>query len=106
MMPAGHEDQANRLLQIILETFDMSLGIGLARLTGKVFRIGHLGDFNDLALTGTLAGVEMGLGIAGIPYRPGGVQAAMSYLSECAAGATTTTISRESPAPAGSSVHQ
>ena len=99
MMPAGHEDQANRLLQIILETFDMSLGIGLARLTGKVFRIGHLGDFNDLALTGTLAGVEMGLGIAGIPYRPGGVQAAMSYLAECAAEPRTAEP-RETPAPA------
>ncbi len=98
MMPAGHEDQANRLLQVILETYDMALGIGLAKLAGKVFRIGHLGDFNDLALTGTLAGVEMGLEIAGIPHRPGGVQAAMRYLSECAAEARRAAL-QETPAP-------
>ena len=60
MMPPGHETGANELLEIILDRFDMSLGIGLARLAGRVFRIGHLGDFNDLALMGTLSGVEMG----------------------------------------------
>ncbi len=89
LMPAGYEDAANRLLEIVLDKFDMSLGIGLAKLAGKVFRIGHLGDFNDLALTGTLAGVEMGLGIAEIPHRSGGLQAAMDYLAECAVGART-----------------
>ena len=60
----------------------MSLGTGLGRLAGKIFRIGHLGDFNDLTLMGTLAGVEMGLGIAGVPHKPAGVAAAMAYLSE------------------------
>jgi alanine-glyoxylate transaminase/serine-glyoxylate transaminase/serine-pyruvate transaminase len=58
----------------------MSLGQGLGKLSGKVFRIGHLGDFNDLMLMGTLAGVEMGLGLAGVPYRRGGAQAAMQSL--------------------------
>jgi alanine-glyoxylate transaminase/serine-glyoxylate transaminase/serine-pyruvate transaminase len=78
MMPAGHD--ADRLRKIILEAFDMSLGTGLTKLGGKVFRIGHLGDFNDLTLMGTLAGVEMGLELAGIPVKKEGVQAAMEYL--------------------------
>lgn len=65
----------------ILEDFDMSLGAGLSRLAGRVFRIGHLGDFNDLTLMGTLAGVEMGLQRAGVDYQPGGAQAAMDYLA-------------------------
>ena len=82
MMPAGHD--ADRLRDAILERFDMSLGMGLGRLAGKVFRIGHLGDFNDLTLMGTLAGVEMGLAIAGVPHRKGGAQAAMDYLASCA----------------------
>ena len=90
LMPAGYTDAADRLLRVILERFDMSLGIGLAKLAGKVFRIGHLGDFNDLALMGTLAGVEMGLGLAGIPHRAGGVQAAMAYLGESAAHSSAT----------------
>jgi alanine-glyoxylate transaminase/serine-glyoxylate transaminase/serine-pyruvate transaminase len=60
----------------------MSLGNGLSRLASKVFRIGHLGDFNDLMLTGTLSGVEMGLRVADIPHQAGGVRAAMQYLSE------------------------
>jgi alanine-glyoxylate transaminase/serine-glyoxylate transaminase/serine-pyruvate transaminase len=80
MTPAGHD--ADRVRELILEAFDMSLGTGLGKLAGKVFRIGHLGDFNDLMLIGTLAGVEMGLGLAGVPHRVGGVQAAMSYLAE------------------------
>jgi alanine-glyoxylate transaminase/serine-glyoxylate transaminase/serine-pyruvate transaminase len=63
----------------------MSLGNGLSRLSDRVFRIGHLGDFNDLTLMGTLAGVEMGLGLAGVPHRAGGVQAAMAYLAGQAA---------------------
>jgi len=65
----------------VLEAFDMSLGTGLAKVAGKVFRIGHLGDFNDLTLMGTLAGVEMGLELAAVPHRAGGVQAAMEYLA-------------------------
>jgi alanine-glyoxylate transaminase / serine-glyoxylate transaminase / serine-pyruvate transaminase len=80
MMPAGHD--ADRLRKIILEAFDMSLGTGLGKVAGKVFRIGHLGDFNDLTLIGTLAGVEMGLELASVPYRKGGVQVAMQYLAE------------------------
>ena len=62
----------------------MSLGQGLGKVSGKIFRIGHLGDFNDLTLMGTLAGVEMGFEVAGVPYQKGGVQAAMDYLAECA----------------------
>jgi alanine-glyoxylate transaminase/serine-glyoxylate transaminase/serine-pyruvate transaminase len=61
----------------------MSLGTGLGKVAGKVFRIGHLGDFNDLTLMGTLAGVEMGLQLAGIRIQPAGVQAAMAYLADC-----------------------
>ncbi len=81
MVPAGIN--ADDIRRVILEHFDMSLGTGLGRLAGKVFRIGHLGDFNDLTLMGTLAGVEMGLEIAGVPIRKGGAQAAMAYLVEC-----------------------
>src|SRR4026207_63161 len=82
LMPAGHD--ADRLRKIILEAFDMSLGTGLTKLGGKVFRIGHLGDFNDLTLMGTLAGVEMGLGLAGVPVKKEGAQAAMEYLASWA----------------------
>ena len=82
MIPAGHD--ADRVRKVILEAFDMSLGTGLGKLGGKVFRIGHLGDFNDLTLMGTLAGVEMGLELAGIPVKAEGVRAAMAYLSDCA----------------------
>jgi alanine-glyoxylate transaminase/serine-glyoxylate transaminase/serine-pyruvate transaminase len=78
LVPAGFD--ADRLREIILEAFDMSLGTGLGKLKGKVFRIGHLGHFNDLMLCGTLAGVEMGLHRAGIPHRPGGVLAAFEFL--------------------------
>jgi alanine-glyoxylate transaminase/serine-glyoxylate transaminase/serine-pyruvate transaminase len=70
--------------QTILEAFDMSLGTGLGKLAGTVFRIGHLGDFNDLMLMGTLAGVEMGLALAGVPVKKEGVQAAMEHLADCA----------------------
>ena len=80
--PAGHD--ADRVRKVILEAFDMSLGTGLGKLAGKVFRIGHLGDFNDLTLMGTLAGVEMGLELAGVPVKKEGVPAAMEYLSSCA----------------------
>jgi alanine-glyoxylate transaminase/serine-glyoxylate transaminase/serine-pyruvate transaminase len=64
----------------VLERFDMSLGTGLTKLAGKVFRIGHLGDFNDLTLMGTLAGVEMGLEAARVPHQRGGILAAMEFL--------------------------
>ncbi|MDX1375845.1 MAG: aminotransferase class V-fold PLP-dependent enzyme [Burkholderiales bacterium] len=84
LMPAGHD--ADRVRKVILDAFDMSLGTGLGRLAGKVFRIGHLGDFNDLALMGTLAGVEMGLALAGVPAKAEGVLAAMAYLAECRRG--------------------
>jgi alanine-glyoxylate transaminase / serine-glyoxylate transaminase / serine-pyruvate transaminase len=77
-MPEGHD--ADRLRQVILENFDMSLGAGLSRLARRVFRIGHLGHFNDLMLMGTLSGVEMGLRLAGVPHNNGGVTAAMNSL--------------------------
>jgi alanine-glyoxylate transaminase/serine-glyoxylate transaminase/serine-pyruvate transaminase len=80
VMPEGHD--ADALRKVILERFDMSLGAGLGRLKGRVFRIGHLGDFNDLMLAGTLAGVEMGLAAAGVPFRHGGVTAALEYLAK------------------------
>jgi alanine-glyoxylate transaminase/serine-glyoxylate transaminase/serine-pyruvate transaminase len=79
LMPEGHS--ADRVRKVALERFDLSLGTGLGKLAGKVFRIGHLGDFNDLMLLGTLAGVEMGLRLAGVPIRMEGVQAAMGYLA-------------------------
>ena len=73
---------ADQLRQVILEQFNMSLGTGLGKFAGKVFRIGHLGWFNDLMLAGTLSGVEMGLHRAGIPHSPGGVLAALRILNE------------------------
>ena len=84
LVPQGYN--ADHLREVILKHFDMSLGTGLGKVAGRVFRIGHLGDFNDLALLGTLSGVEMGLRIAGIPHQRGGVQAALDYLSATAAG--------------------
>ncbi len=77
-VPEGHS--ADNLRAVILEKFNMSLGNGLGILKDRVFRIGHLGDFGDLQLIGTLSGVEMGLRTVGIPHRPGGVQAAMDYM--------------------------
>src|SRR6266567_239282 len=85
MMPAGHD--ADTLRKIILEAYDMSLGTGLGKLSGKVFRIGHLGDFNDLMLAGALAGVEMGLALANVPHKKGGVLAALDHLAESARAA-------------------
>ena len=78
-MPLGHD--ADKLREIILDAFDMSLGTGLAKLGGKVFRIGHLGHFNDLMLAATLSGVEMGLKVAKVPYKPGGINAALERLT-------------------------
>ena len=80
LMPEGHD--ADELRRIILERFDMSLGAGLTKLAGKVFRIGHLGDFNDLSLAGTLAGVQMGLHLAGVPVKGSGVDAALELLRQ------------------------
>ncbi|MFQ5755073.1 MAG: pyridoxal-phosphate-dependent aminotransferase family protein [Acidiferrobacterales bacterium] len=82
LVPGGHD--ADALRELILERFDMSLGTGLGKLKGKVFRIGHLGDFNDLTLAGTLSGVEMGLALCSIPFKAGGVAAALDYLTESA----------------------
>jgi alanine-glyoxylate transaminase/serine-glyoxylate transaminase/serine-pyruvate transaminase len=79
LMPNGHD--ADELRQLILEKSNMSLGTGLGKLKGKVFRIGHLGDFNDLMLAGTLSGIEMGLAQAHIPFTKGGVTEALDYLS-------------------------
>jgi alanine-glyoxylate transaminase / serine-glyoxylate transaminase / serine-pyruvate transaminase len=78
LVPDGYD--ADRVRDIILDGFDMSLGTGLGKMRGKIFRIGHLGHFNDLMLCGTLCGVEMGLHRAGIPHRAGGVAAALEYL--------------------------
>ena len=80
MMPEGHD--ADALRKVILDNYNMSLGMGLNKVKGKVFRIGHLGDFNDLMLSGTLAGVEMGLAKAGVPFKKGGMLAALDYLSK------------------------
>jgi alanine-glyoxylate transaminase/serine-glyoxylate transaminase/serine-pyruvate transaminase len=79
LMPQGHDADAFR--KVVLENFDMSLGNGLGKVAGKVFRIGHLGDFNELMLAGTLCGVEMGLGLAGVPHKKNGVSAALDYLA-------------------------
>jgi alanine-glyoxylate transaminase/serine-glyoxylate transaminase/serine-pyruvate transaminase len=80
LMPEGHD--ADQFRDVVLANFDMSLGAGLSKVKGKVFRIGHLGHFNELMLMGTLAGVEMGLKLAKVPHRPGGVQAAMNALTD------------------------
>ena len=79
LVPDGHD--ADQLRKIILDNFNMSLGNGLGQLSGKVFRIGHLGDFNELSLIGTLGGVEMGLKLAQIPHKRGGAQAAIDFLA-------------------------
>ncbi|MEX2450062.1 MAG: aminotransferase class V-fold PLP-dependent enzyme [Rhodospirillales bacterium] len=78
-LPAGHDADAFR--KVVLDRFNMSLGNGLGKLQGKVFRIGHLGDFNDLMLAGALSGIEMGLALAGVPHQKGGISAALDYLA-------------------------
>lgn len=83
LLPSGQD--ADKVRQIILERFDMSLGAGLGKLQGRIFRIGHLGDFNDLTLAATLCGVEMGLRLAGVPMRRDGVAAALDYLAQSGA---------------------
>lgn len=80
MMPGGFD--ADALRKVILERFDMSLGTGLGKFKGRVFRIGHLGDFNDLMLAGALSGIEMGLAASGVPFNRGGVTTALEFLSE------------------------
>jgi alanine-glyoxylate transaminase/serine-glyoxylate transaminase/serine-pyruvate transaminase len=82
LMPEGHN--ADTLRKTALDHFDVSLGTGLAKVAGKVFRIGHLGDTNDLTIVATLAGVEMALALAGVPHKPAGVAAAMAYFTETA----------------------
>ena len=86
-LPDGHD--ADGFRTCVLEKFDLSLGNGLSKIAGKVFRIGHLGDLNDLSLIAALAGIEMGLDIAGIPHHAGGVASAMEYLKKQAASAAT-----------------
>ena len=78
VLPPGHD--ADQVRQVILDKFDMSLGTGLGRLAGRVFRIGHLGHFNDLTLAGALCGVDMGLQLAKVPIDPNGIAAALDYL--------------------------
>ncbi len=91
LMPPGHDADAVR--QAVLDRFDMSLGTGLGKLQGRVFRIGHLGDFNELMLAGTLAGVEMGLAAAAVPHQAGGVLAAMDHLVQTGAVPGSGTVS-------------
>jgi len=80
VMPAGHD--ADHFRDVVLKNYDMSLGAGLSKVKGQVFRIGHLGHFNELMLMGTLSGVEMALDLAGVPHKAGGVLAAMEVLKE------------------------
>ena len=91
-MPQGQD--ADKLRAVILEHFDMSLGAGLSKLAGKIFRIGHLGAFNDLMLAGTLCGVEMGLKLAGVPHKAGGVLAALNSLTESQKKSEPATMAR------------
>jgi alanine-glyoxylate transaminase/serine-glyoxylate transaminase/serine-pyruvate transaminase len=77
LMPEGHN--ADRFREIALEHFNISYGMGLGKIAGKVFRIGHLGDTNEATMLGALGATEMGLALAGIPHKKGGVQAAMDY---------------------------
>ena len=90
--PEGHS--ADRLREIILDNFDMALGAGLGKLTGKAFRIGHLGNFNDLMLAGTLSGVEMGLRLAGVPHHAGGVMAALDRLAPAGGNRPSSPVAR------------
>jgi alanine-glyoxylate transaminase/serine-glyoxylate transaminase/serine-pyruvate transaminase len=84
LMPDGHDADAFR--NLALDTFNISYGMSFGRYAGKMFRIGHLGDINDLTLLGALAGTEMALALAAVPHRKGGVQAAMDYLVSASAG--------------------
>jgi len=88
LMPTGYD--ADQFRKVALENFDISLGAGLSKIAGKVFRIGHLGDTNDLTIMGALSGVEMSLEVMGVPHKKGGVQAAMDYLASTAKTAMQT----------------
>jgi alanine-glyoxylate transaminase/serine-glyoxylate transaminase/serine-pyruvate transaminase len=79
MLPEGHDAEAYRAMA--LDQFDISYGTSFGRWAGRYFRIGHLGDTNDLTILGALAGAEMALSLAGVPHKKGGVQAAMDYLT-------------------------
>jgi len=94
MMPEGHN--ADDLRKLILERFNLSLGTGLGKVQGKVFRIGHLGDFNELMLAGTLCGVEMGLAAAGVPHKQGGVLAALDFLASGGPSRAATRVTARS----------
>jgi alanine-glyoxylate transaminase/serine-glyoxylate transaminase/serine-pyruvate transaminase len=96
LMPEGRNEADFR--KVVLDNFNMSLGSGLGKVAGKVFRIGHLGDFNDLMLAGTLAGVEMGLAVAGVSHKKGGIDAAMDYLVSTKASAGKQTVAKLSVA--------
>jgi alanine-glyoxylate transaminase / serine-glyoxylate transaminase / serine-pyruvate transaminase len=91
-LPPGHD--ADRLRKVILENFDMSLGAGLGKLAGRAFRIGHLGSFNDLMLAGTLSGIEMGLRLADVPHKEGGVTAALQSLAAASTKSEPASVSR------------
>jgi alanine-glyoxylate transaminase / serine-glyoxylate transaminase / serine-pyruvate transaminase len=91
-LPQGHD--ADRLRKVILENFDMSLGAGLGKLAGRAFRIGHLGSFNDLMLAGTLSGIEMGLRLADVPHKEGGVTAALRSLAAASTKSEHAGVSR------------
>ena len=99
MMPSGHD--ADRFRAVVLDRFNMSLGAGLGRFKGRAFRIGHLGDFNDLMLAGTLCGVEMGLRVAGVPLKRGGIDAALELLCRDNSQLPTPTSQGESLEPSG-----
>jgi len=92
MMPEGHDADACR--REVLAHFNMSLGMGLGKLAGRVFRIGHLGYFNDLMLCGTLCGVEMGLDLCNVPHQKNGVGAALAWLQESGGAVVTATQRR------------
>jgi alanine-glyoxylate transaminase/serine-glyoxylate transaminase/serine-pyruvate transaminase len=94
LMPEGHN--ADDLRRLILERFNLSLGTGLGKVQGKVFRIGHLGDFNELMLAGTLCGVEMGLAAAGVPHQQGGVLAALGFLASGGPSRAATRVTARS----------
>jgi alanine-glyoxylate transaminase/serine-glyoxylate transaminase/serine-pyruvate transaminase len=95
IMPTGHD--ADHFRDVVLKHFDMSLGAGLSKLKGRVFRIGHLGHFNDLMLMGALSGVEMALDLAKVPHQKGGVLAAMHVLKDKDA-ARVRTATKSAPA--------
>jgi alanine-glyoxylate transaminase/serine-glyoxylate transaminase/serine-pyruvate transaminase len=92
LLPERYDEAALR--ELILDRFNMSLGAGLGKVAGRVFRIGHLGSFNELTLAGTLAGVEMGLALMGVPHRAGGVTSAMGFLTEQARIETHGAVAR------------